>query len=219
LVELGIADRDRTRAAHFAFEENVGLVPVTVASASGGGFFTWLTAARLPELGPVVPSREILAALLGIEEDDILEDERAWPCGYSAGLPFLFVPVRDRSVLQRVGLDLARWRETIANGWAKDVYVFCHEGAGGVDLRARMFAPAAGITEDPATGSAAAALAGYLWRRKGSGGTWIVAQGVEMGRPSTLHVEAQEEDGILRTVRVGGSAVRVSHGTMKLGFA
>jgi trans-2,3-dihydro-3-hydroxyanthranilate isomerase len=128
----------------------------------------------------------------------------------------LFVPVRDRAALQRVALDVTRWRETIANGWARDVYVFCHEKTGGIDIRARMFAPAMGITEDPATGSAAAAFAGYLWRRRGGGGTWIVAQGVEMGRPSTLHIEAQEEDGILRTVRVGGSAVRVSHGVMKL---
>jgi len=192
-------------------------VPVTVTPVSGGGFFTWLTAARVPELGAAVPSKEILAEILGIAADDILEDERDRPCAYSAGLPFLFVPLRDRSVLQRVVLDLARWRETIAHSWAKDVYVFCHEGAGEVDIRARMFAPAAGITEDPATGSAAAALAGYLWRRKGSGGRWIVAQGVEMGRPSILHIEAQEEDGILRTVRVGGSAVRVSHGTLNLG--
>ncbi len=217
LVELGIADRDGTGNASFGLEENVGLVPVTVSPLSGGGFFTWLTAARVPELGPAVPSREILAELLGIAGDDILEDERDQPCAYSAGLPFLFVPLRDGSVLQRVVLDLARWREAIAHSWAKDVYVFCHEGVGEVDIRARMFAPAAGITEDPATGSAAAALAGYLWRRKGSGGRWIVAQGVEMGRPSILHIEAQEEDGILRTVRVGGSAVRVSRGTLNLG--
>ncbi|HMJ06911.1 MAG TPA: PhzF family phenazine biosynthesis isomerase, partial [Chthoniobacterales bacterium] len=127
------------------------------------------------------------------------------------------VPLRDRDALARVQVDVARWREALSNSWAKDVFVFCHEAEGSAaNLRARMFAPGLGISEDPATGSAAAAFAGYLWKREGGPGQWIIAQGVEMGRPSTLHVQASGEGGQLRRVRVGGSAVRVSSGNLQL---
>ncbi|MDQ6656564.1 MAG: PhzF family phenazine biosynthesis protein [Verrucomicrobiota bacterium] len=214
LVELGIAPADNAGAASFAFDEGVGLVPVTVSRDATGGYFTWLTAARLPETGPPTLSREALAALLGISPGEILDDERDKPCAYSAGVPFLFVPVRDAAVLARVSVDLTRWREIIAGTWAEDVYVFCL-GERERTIRARMFAPAMGIAEDPATGSAAAAFAGYLWERSGRAGNWTITQGVEMGRPSTLHVEMLGTAKLER-VRVGGSAVRVSQGTMRV---
>ncbi len=136
---------------------------------------------------------------------------------WSAGVPYLCVPVRNRETLARADLDVSRWRAALGEAWAKDVYVFCHETEGSAaQVRARMFAPGFGIVEDPATGSAAAAFAGYLWQRHGGPGEWIIAQGVEMGRPSTLHVEAAGDGGKLQTVRVGGSAVRVSEGVLRL---
>jgi trans-2,3-dihydro-3-hydroxyanthranilate isomerase len=78
-----------------------------------------------------------------------------------------------------------------------------------------MFAPAIGITEDPATGAAATALGGYLAARAAQNdGTlrWVVEQGFEMGRPSILNVEADKTNGELSAVRVGGQAVMVSEG-------
>lgn len=88
----------------------------------------------------------------------------------------------------------------------------------GFDVRARMFGGGVGIHEDPATGSAAAALAGYLGRRAGGDGThrWRVEQGVEMGRPSLIEAEADVRDGRVVAVRVGGRAVHVSRGTFTL---
>jgi trans-2,3-dihydro-3-hydroxyanthranilate isomerase len=80
-----------------------------------------------------------------------------------------------------------------------------------------MFAPAMGITEDPATGAAAAALAGYLAAtRPPANGTlrWVVDQGIEMGRPSRLHVECDRDGDRIMAVRVGGSAVMVAEGTL-----
>jgi 2-iminobutanoate/2-iminopropanoate deaminase len=80
-----------------------------------------------------------------------------------------------------------------------------------------MFAPAMGIPEDPATGAAAAALGGYLARDAQQGTLrWTVEQGEEMGRPSTIYLEADVHDGIAMRVRVGGSAVQVSEGTMEI---
>jgi trans-2,3-dihydro-3-hydroxyanthranilate isomerase len=82
-----------------------------------------------------------------------------------------------------------------------------------------MFAPGIGIVEDPATGSAAAALAGYLAGRSAPrSGTlrWVVEQGVEMGRPSRLHVACDRDGDRITAVRVGGYSVLVSDGHLAL---
>lgn len=217
LVELGLAQPAADGVARFSLEENVGLVPMEVARKNGDGYFTSLTAARVPECRRDVPAREALATLLGLQPGDIVIDERDAPAAWSAGVAFLCLPVRDREALARVSVDRSRWREILAEAWARDVFVFCHEPDGGAaHIRARMFAPGLGIVEDPATGSAAAAFAGYLWKRHGGPGRWIIAQGIEMGRPSTLHVEASGTRDRLDAVRVSGSAVRVSRGTLQL---
>ena len=82
-----------------------------------------------------------------------------------------------------------------------------------------MFAPGSGVAEDPATGAAGVALAGYLAardpRRDGLL-RWIVEQGFEMGRPSLLVVEADKRGGNVTATRVGGASVLVSRGTMRI---
>ncbi len=217
LVELGLAETGADGSASFAFEEGVGLVPVEVTQKKGGEFFTWLTTARIPECRDDGAKSDVLAAALGLSAADILQDERDGPLTCSAGLPFVVVPVRDHLALARATLDGARWRRSMAANAGNDVYLFCREPAGGdAQFRARMFGSAAGITEDPATGSAAAAFAGYLWRRDRLPGHWVIAQGVEMGRPSRLHLEIQSDHENILAVRVGGSAVRVSTGTLHL---
>jgi trans-2,3-dihydro-3-hydroxyanthranilate isomerase len=123
-------------------------------------------------------------------------------------------------VLARATPDLGRWRATLGEYYTSDVFVFCRDPElPGSDVRARMFAPEQGILEDPATGSACAALAGYLATRTAStSGTlrWTVEQGFEMGRPSLLHVEADLKDRQISAVRVGGLSVLVSRGTFLL---
>lgn len=82
-----------------------------------------------------------------------------------------------------------------------------------------MFAPAMGVAEDPATGAAATALAGYLGvRDTTAAGTlrWVVEQGFEMGRPSILEVEADKAAGRITAIRVGGASVMVSEGVMEV---
>lgn len=82
-----------------------------------------------------------------------------------------------------------------------------------------MFSPLGGVPEDPATGSASSALAGLLAHYSGqpSGSfRWRIAQGVEMGRPSTLLARAEKADGVVRATWVGGAAVLVSEGILHL---
>jgi trans-2,3-dihydro-3-hydroxyanthranilate isomerase len=217
LVELKIVAADRAEKG-FLLEELVGFVPVTVRRADSGLQLAELTAAMVPESRAPVPSRAELAALLNVSEADVVEGDDA-PQAASAGVPFLFVPVRDRDALARVSLDLPRWRQLLASAWAPHVYVFCRNPDGAdTDIRARMFAPAMGIAEDPATGGAAAAFAGYLaWRVADRDATlrWTVEQGVEMKRPSRLMLTAVKSNGAVREVRVGGTSVRVGEGVLR----
>ena len=201
-----------------ALDENVGRVPVEVTLEAGRPTFARLTTAVLPEHGPVEASADELAHLLGLEPGDVgaagLEPEVV-----SAGLPYTIVPVRDARALARSHLNMAAWERLLADTPHHHVYVVTPaQGTADADFRVRMYAPGSGVPEDPATGSAAAALAGYFGKRAELDGvhTWRLIQGEEMGRPSRLEAEATVEDGAVRRVRVGGRAVHVSRGTMEV---
>ena len=210
LVDSGIAGDRR----EFVLELEVGLVPIKVVRREGAAPFLQLTTARVPETRGTVPSRAELAAMLGLDDNDVIDDAQAWSCG----TPFLFVPVRNRAALARAKPDSAAWSKALSGAWTAEAFVFCHDPElAGSQLRARMFAPELGVSEDPATGSAAAAFAGYLVAREPARtGTskWVIEQGFEMGRPSILHVEADTSGGKVIAVRVGGTAVKMSEGTL-----
>jgi trans-2,3-dihydro-3-hydroxyanthranilate isomerase len=196
--------------------ETVGPIPVDVRMEGGRPSFAMFTAARVPELGPEAPSPDVVARLLSLDAADL--GGSLGTAFISSGVPFLVVSVRDRAALGRAHLDALVWQRELADAWGPHVYVVTDDTEGDVTLRARMFAPGMGIPEDPATGAAATALAGLLARRDAVDGTlrWIVEQGVEMGRPSRIHVEADMRGGAVAAVRVGGSAVLVSEGEMTL---
>lgn len=201
------------------FEEGVGPVSVTIKVEGGRPTYCALTAARLPEFGPPPPPVDEIAAVLSLRPEEIRRDGFS-PRGASCGVPFFFVPLRDEAALARARPDLSVWERSFSRWWAPHLYPFVEiAGRNGVDIRARMFAPALGIAEDPATGAAAAALAGYLAATRPPGnGTlrWVVDQGIEMGRPSRLHVECDREGERITAVRVGGSAVMVAEGALVL---
>ncbi|HKI05704.1 MAG TPA: PhzF family phenazine biosynthesis protein [Thermoanaerobaculia bacterium] len=202
------------------FEEGVGPVPVKIRAEGGVPVFAQLSAARLPAVGPPPPSAEELAGLLSLDPSDVLSGEES-PENVSAGVPFLFIPVRDRAVLARCRVRLDRWDALLAGPEAPpELYVFSHDPElPGSHFRARMFAPGLGISEDPATGGAVTAFGGYVGSRAPErDGTlkWTIEQGFEMGRPSLLHLEVDKRDGEVTAVRVGGEAVLVSEGMMEI---
>ena len=94
-----------------------------------------------------------------------------------------------------------------------DLLVYTREGA---RIEARMFAPLDGIPEDPATGSAAAALAAYLGRLDGASASFEISQGVDMGRPSRISAEITVENGAPQAVAIAGEAVKVMEGRLTL---
>jgi trans-2,3-dihydro-3-hydroxyanthranilate isomerase len=202
------------------FEERVGPVPILIRSEEGRPVFTQLSAAKLPEEGPTPPDASELAEMLSLAPDDVLSRGEDHPQGFSCGVPFLFIPLRSRDALRRARLRVDVWEEILLGGWAREVFLFCREPElPGSHIRARMFAAELGVGEDPATGGAVSALGGYLGiRAPETDGTlaWIVEQGFEMGRPSLLHLEVDKRGGEITAVRVGGSSVLVSEGTMAI---
>jgi trans-2,3-dihydro-3-hydroxyanthranilate isomerase len=201
------------------FEEGVGPVPVRVRSAGGTPVFAQLSTATLPEIGPPPPSRGMLAEILSLDANDIGFGGQG-PQAISVGHPFLLIPLRDVSAVKRARIRVEKWEQTVRAYWAPEIMVFAVDGTESpTHLRARMFAPGINIPEDPATGSAVACLAGYLAQRSAeTSGTlrWTVDQGIEMGRPSRLEIEADKHMGAVTAIRVGGASVIVSEGTMTL---
>jgi trans-2,3-dihydro-3-hydroxyanthranilate isomerase len=197
------------------FEEGVGPVPGAIRSENGVPGFAQLTAAKLPEFGPPPPRAADVARALGLDAGDVLEGGFS-PEVASCGVPFLFVPVKDRATLGRARVRLDDFEKVLSGYSTQKVFVFCDDPElPGSQLRARMFAPGIGVAEDPATGSAAAAFAGYLAKREAPReGTlrWVIEQGFEMGRPSILEAEADVRGSSVTAVRVGGYSVLVSRG-------
>ncbi len=238
--------RTVARETTVVLEEGVGDVRVRVDLGEGGSAelgglepaFAELSVARLPEEHPA-PAPALLAAALGIGEDELLGGAYAPSIG-SCGLPFTIVPVKDRAAVARAHVRAEAWKAAfpVANSGrdphdgarefeSEGVLVFALDAPEGADgfaggsqaVHARVFVPDLAVPEDPATGSACAALGGYLASRAPGGGTlaWCVAQGVEMGRPSRLEVRVDKDDGgRVTAVRVGGNSVVVCEGTIRL---
>jgi trans-2,3-dihydro-3-hydroxyanthranilate isomerase len=139
---------------------------------------------------------------------------------FSAGVPFLCIPLSSRAAVAKARLRKSEWSRSIKNSVAPHVYIFSLEDR--ETIFARMFAPGVGIDEDPATGAAAVALGGYLASYELSGGghrKYTIHQGAEIGRPSMIDLEVDAVDGALVAVGVGGYGVFLGRGTLASEFA
>ena len=212
---LSLTDDETT----IVLEEGVGPVQVRIRTVNGRPVFAQLSVAKLPEFLAPPPPAKVLADMLGLSADDLCGGDMA-PQAISCGTPFLFVPLHDRGAVARARVRSEQWDGALAGYVTNMVFLFAMDAERpGSDVRARMFAPGIGVPEDPATGSAAVGLGGYLGardpRRDGLL-RWRVEQGFEMGRPSILDVEVDKKDGAITAVRVGGESVVMSEGTMRL---
>jgi len=131
-------------------------------------------------------------------------------------VPYDLVPVSSLDALARARVSAESFDAVFGASTHPSVYVYVRAGEG---FRARMFFPAPGLTEDPATGSAVASLAGALMQFEPMGNgehSFAVEQGVEMGRPSRIELQLVIAKGALASVEIGGGAVVVADGTLRL---
>jgi trans-2,3-dihydro-3-hydroxyanthranilate isomerase len=212
-----IGRMDRKGACEIVLEEEVGNVRCVVEAIGADRGRAAFDLPRLPwEIGPAAAVSE-LAAALAIDARDI-GFERFTPMCWSAGADYTFVPVRGLDAIRACRADLAHWSAIDRRG-PSGAFVFCRDTVEqGSAFHARMFAPSFGITEDPATGSAAAAFAGVLVHCEGLGDgqhQFRIEQGYEMGRPSLIELSLSVQEGRLSAAAIGGEAVVVSEGTIE----
>jgi trans-2,3-dihydro-3-hydroxyanthranilate isomerase len=202
------------QSRQLVFEEGVGDIRVDYEGNAGQpGLITM--GQPLPVFGPTVTDVQVLADLLTLDAEDV--DTRAPAQVVSCGVPYLLVPLKSLDAVRRAKLRTDVLEEKLNHPQMESVFLFSAEtetAAGTV--HGRMFAPAFGIPEDPATGSACGPLGCYLVKYglvpAGPESRIVCEQGFEMGRPSILFITIGQAEGQISSVKVGGHSVLVGEG-------
>lgn len=187
---------------------NLGVGPIPVVRRDG----LWVMDQNAPVFADPVVDRRRVAGLVGLTEADL---DPALPVQtVSTGLPCLVVPLVNLVALDRCRVDHPAFAAWLAEGHRGNLCLWTRGSADpACALAVRVFTDDTGFYEDPATGSAAGNLTGYLVEHRVFGDALKVveSQGDQMGRPSRLHLEGWREADRIR-VRVGGSVVPVAAG-------
>jgi trans-2,3-dihydro-3-hydroxyanthranilate isomerase len=194
-------------------EENIGPVTVDVAQVNGG-FHGTLTLSRKIETPTGAPSPTDLAAVLSIEPAEV---RQVFFSG--VGLPFCFAQLSSNEAVDRAAINQAAWGATLSRAWSPHIFFFAGNLRDGGKLYARMFAPELGVGEDPATGSACAALVGAMASKPDFAGLAYrlsIQQGVSMGRPSDIAAEARKRDDVVTSLSVGGATTYIASGEIEV---
>ena len=207
--------RGASPADALVLEEGVGPVPVRLMRTGGAVTGAEFQAPRALELGAPV-SIEDAAECLSLTVGDLCP--KTAPRVLSVGLPFLVVAVASREALRKAKPSVAAHERVLPPVGTDAVFAYA-PGAAADELHARMFSPLDSITEDPATGSAAAAALAFLAAQRPARDaetTWRITQGVDMGRPSLILGRTAKRDGVVTAVHLGGQAVAVMRGTLEI---
>lgn len=204
--------RARGLGGEVRLELNAGVFPVKVDITDDAAYAQFENP-NLPEEHGAAPSAELIEAALSLPAG-ALDRGAHKPRRIGAGVDYIYAKA-SLDVVRAARINSAEW-EKLNLEQIVGVYLYAEGGENAdASYHARMFAPEAGVSEDPATGSAAAALPGQIARaQRLEDGVrrWIVEQGYEMGRPSRIEIEATVRAGVLSAARIGGRAVAVSEG-------
>ena len=218
LAELGVIAKGRDR---FVFGLGVGPTTVELSWEGDRLAFAWMDQG-LPDVHAPLSTADAIIRSVGLDPAAVaatgLPVEEV-----TCGNAFLIVPVATRAAVDAADADIAAMRrlESSFPGGHVGVLLFSPEPVeANVTVYSRMFAPGAGVTEDPATGSAAGPLGCYLVRHRVAGADstrdMVNLQGVAMGRPSRLHMRITRSGDAITRVQVGGQSVRVGEGAIDL---
>jgi trans-2,3-dihydro-3-hydroxyanthranilate isomerase len=200
------ADADGT----LVYEEKIGPIRLRVRPAQARTVFAELEITSPLESGPS-PDLAALAAAISLPQSAI---STSWCAGI--GIPFTFVHLANAQTVDAVTVDRKLWQAGLSACPAQ-VFLFSGNFEDGGTLYARMLAPAFGIEEDAATGSACVGLVASLAARIPLAEAVLgltIHQGVAMGRPSLLQVCAHRMAGRTQQVRLGGNSVIVAEGSI-----
>jgi len=223
-VGAGFVLARRTEAAeeHFTFEEGAGLVRVHILRDAGGApVGARVAAPHSLSIGIGIPTA-IVAACAGLTIEEIATDAHE-PLVASVGLPVVIAEVRDVASLRRARPNVpafAEGLEQFADAAPHfPLLLYARRDGDALRPRTRMFAPLAGVAEDPATGSANAALAALLTAHAPGGDLHLefeIEQGIELGRPARLFAMARKTAEGPVTASIGGGCVPMMHGWLEL---
>lgn len=201
------------RKVRFVFGEPVGAVPAQV-DLSGGRLYSGLILPATLDEPLDAPKLDRYADVLSLPVDAV---EDAW--FGSVGLRFAFAQLAHDADVDGAILDRTAWTEGFADNWASKLFFFAGTLIDGGTVYARMFAPGIGVDEDPATGSACAALIARLAvndPRPDARITLDIVQGQKMGRRSDITARAVKEHGELVHATVAGDVTIIGHGKLSV---
>lgn len=204
--------RARGLSGALRLELNTGVFPVSVETSGDAGFAEF-TNPNLPAETGAAPAPELLETALSLPEG-VLDRGAAKARRVGAGVNFIYcrAPI---DVVRAAKVNSAAW-DALGIDEVVGVYLYAEGGeAADATYHSRMFAPGAGIVEDPATGGAAAALPGHIalsGELPDGEHRWVIEQGFELGRPSRIRATVKAEGGTVQSVRIGGDAIKMQEG-------
>lgn len=199
-----------TSGANLVLEEGIGPVRIAISHV-GDALHAELTLEGAPQVPPHAPAPGDVAEMLSLPLSAV---RSCFFAGY--GLPFLFAHLTDAAAVDRARLARTAWSRALGeDAYSRNIFLFAGNLADGGALHARMFAPALGIEEDPATGSACVALVAAAAVQSGLHDGTVrlsVLQGVAMGRRSEIEARAERRGGAVLSASVGGVTAPVATG-------
>jgi trans-2,3-dihydro-3-hydroxyanthranilate isomerase len=219
LAELRTTAVNGESDAIIALEEEVGSIRVGVRLRSGAAAFGEFDAPKIAGVPEELAQPEEISAAIGLLPTEIgFENHK--PTLLRGTSVFAFVPVANLEAMAKLRVAPSHWARAFTDRGVDGAYMYSRQCVRAQSaFHARMFAPDIGVPEDPATGSAAIGFAHVIQnfdQVPDGAHKRTIEQGLEMGRPSTIQLVSTVVRGRLEGVRIGGAAVRVAEGVLRV---
>ncbi len=212
-----LAMQDRAIREPFVFEEKAGLVKLDLIKDGAKIVGARLAAPQPLQRGDVI-GVDIVAKACSLGLSDI-ETAHHQPCIISCGAKFAVAELKTRASLKAAVARPEIFSDHLKSDRATGLLLYTFDGTGDADIQSRMFAPLYGVPEDPATGSANVALAGFLASLRPESNLMLnlrITQGVDMGRPSLLETAAEKKAGQVTGMWIGGRCIAMMRGNLEV---
>jgi trans-2,3-dihydro-3-hydroxyanthranilate isomerase len=220
LARIGVTPKTENGVIEIEQELNLGVLPVEIEFRDTEPFRVTMTQGKFEPHETVSDENEIerLAESLGLKIEELKTSEDLPVQTVSTGIKSLAVPLKSLDAMSRIKVNSSALSDIYLAHGAIGCYVFTFETKEETSkVHARFFAPDDNIAEDPATGSAAGALSGYLtYHGAIDTNKFTIEQGDFMSRPSRIYADVTGEKENVERVKIGGSSVVVAEGNIFL---